>query len=235
MKKDFLSWLRAVKPDILCLQEIKALPEQFPKEAFEALGYHCYIHSAEKPGYSGVAILSLHKPLEHFSGMGIPKYDVEGRFQKLAFKDFNIINTYMPSGASKPERQVYKLEWLKDFKDVVTKESKHTIVCGDFNICHSSIDIHNPNISELTPGYTQVEKQWLTDFLELGYQDAFRVVCKEPGHYTWWSYMARARPKNLGWRIDYILVDNRISVKRAVHLSAAMHSDHCPVLTELDI
>jgi exodeoxyribonuclease III len=237
LKKDFEAWVKAVKPEVLCLQEIKALKEQVDLSAFEELGYHIYWQPAEKMGYSGVAILSKKKPLHVEHGCGEWKYDVEGRVLRADFEKLSVLTTYMPSGSS-DERQAFKMEWLEFFHHYVQelkKEKPHLVINGDFNICHQAIDIHNPIANFYTPGFTPEERAWFSHFLSLGFIDTFRHFNKNPHHYSWWSYRAGARRKNLGWRIDYQLASLSLESKlfRCIHLSEAHHSDHCPVLLEL--
>lgn len=238
LQKDFLSWTSATKADVLCLQEVKAFTDQVDLSGFEKLGYEIYWHPAQRKGYSGVAILSKQKPLHVEHGCGVSKYDEEGRVLRADYKDFSVLTTYMPSGSSSEERQEFKLEWLDFFTAYTKKLQKkipNLIINGDFNVCHQAIDIHNPIVNWNTPGFTPAEREWFSNFLTLGYVDAFRHFTKDPHHYSWWSYRAGARKKNLGWRIDYQLASQSLSgrLKRCVHLPEARHSDHCPVMLEL--
>ncbi len=238
LEKDFLAWIKATQADVLCLQEVKANLDQVDLSPFQDLGYHIYWHSAQKKGYSGVAILSKQKPLHVEHGCGESKYDNEGRVLRVDFADVSILTTYMPSGSSSDERQVFKLEWLDFFSDYITKLQKKVpdlIINGDFNVCHQAIDIHNPVVNKNSPGFTPEERAWFSQFLTLGYIDAFRHFTKDPHHYSWWSYRAGSRKKNLGWRIDYQLVAASLEkrLKRCMHLPDAKHSDHCPVFLEL--
>jgi len=240
LKKDFLKWLEASNPDVLCLQETKAMEDQFDKSIFEDIGYHFHLQPAEKKGYSGVAILTKKKPIHVEYGCGIEKYDVEGRVIRVDFDDISVLSIYMPSGASKPERQLFKLQWLKDFQSYIaelTKKIPNLVITGDFNICHKPIDIHNPYRLDGYPGFTEEEREWMTSFLSNGFIDAFRFLNPDPHQYSWWSYMGNARNKNLGWRIDYILLANslRNQLIKSRHLTDARHSDHCPVVVELGI
>jgi exodeoxyribonuclease III len=238
LQKDFLNWVKSTKADILCLQEIKANTDQVDLTVFEDLGYHVYWHAAQRKGYSGVAILSKHKATHVEQGCGEEKYDEEGRVLRIDFSDFSVLTTYMPSGSSSDERQLFKLGWLDFFADYtkqLQKKLPNLVINGDFNVCHQAIDIHNPIVNRNTPGFTPEERAWFTYFLSLGYIDGFRHFTKDPHHYSWWSYRAGARKKNLGWRIDYQLVSEEMAsrLKRCVHLPEAKHSDHCPVLLEL--
>lgn len=237
-QKDFLNWVKSTKADILCLQEVKANTDQVDLSALEDLGYHIYWHAAQRKGYSGVAILTKQKPVHVEHGCGVGKYDDEGRVLRIDFSDLSVLTTYMPSGSSSEERQLFKLGWLEFFSNYVQKlqsDFPNLVINGDFNVCHQAIDIHNPIANRNTPGFTPEERAWFSSFLNLGYIDTFRHFTKDPHHYSWWSYRAGARRKNLGWRIDYQVVSEEMvsKLKRCVHLPEAKHSDHCPVLLEL--
>ena len=237
LNKGFDVWLDSAKVDIICLQEIKAKPEQFNQTIFNKLGYNCFIHSAEKPGYSGVAILSKVKPNYVEIGCGIEKVDLEGRVIRADFEDYSVISVYFPSG-SNPLRQSFKMEFLDLFFDYVSKLVKsvpNLIISGDYNICHKEIDIHNPIANKNSSGFLPEERQWMSKFLSIGFVDSFRYLNKEPHKYSWWSYRANARGKNLGWRIDYNMISQSMlpKLKRSAILSQAVHSDHCPVLIEI--
>ena len=216
------------------------MPEQFDVQAFNDLGFNSYIHSANKKGYSGVAILSKKEPNNVEYGCGIEIIDFEGRVIRADYDGFSVMSVYFPSGSSGDIRQKFKFNFLKLFKDyidVLKKTIPNLIICGDYNICHKSIDIHNPLRNKNTSGFLPEERDWMSSFIESGFVDAFRVNNNEPHNYTWWSYRANARVKNLGWRIDYIMfADELISnFKRSIILSQAKHSDHCPVLLELTL
>ncbi len=231
-------WLDSVKADVVCLQEIKAMPEQFDQTLFNEIGYDCYIHSANKKGYSGVAILSKIKPQNVEYGCGINEIDFEGRVIRADYKDFSVMSVYFPSGSSGDLRQEFKFKFLDLFASYIhnlRNKIPNLIICGDFNICHKSIDIHNPIRNKNTSGFLPEERDWMDKFIESGFTDVFRIENKEPHNYTWWSYRANARAKNLGWRIDYIMINKTIisKFKRSVILSKAKHSDHCPVLLEI--
>ncbi len=239
LKKDFLKWLNAANPDILCLQETKANKEQLEPEFLENLNYHNYWFSAEKKGYSGVSIWTKDKPNHVEYGCGIEKYDQEGRVIRVDFENFSVMSVYMPSGSSGDLRQEFKMEWLEDFKnyiDNLKKEIPNLILSGDYNICHKPIDIHNPIRNADTSGFKPEEREWVSKFIESGFIDSFRYFNEEPHQYSWWSYRANARAKNLGWRIDYNMVSSTLEdkLKRASILSEAKHSDHCPVLVEIN-
>lgn len=238
--KGFIDWIKAVNPTIFCLQEVKAEPHQVDLKPFEELGYEYYWQSAQKKGYSGVATFTKIKPKEVVYGCGIEKYDNEGRVLTLVFENFTIINTYMPSGSSGEERQAFKFEWLKDFYGYAKQQlSNHNklIIVGDYNICHKAIDIHNPKSNANTSGFLPEERAWMDEFVALGFIDSFRHVNPEPHNYTWWSYRAGARKRNLGWRIDYQMLSENMAndIESTKILSEAVHSDHCPVLLTLNI
>ena len=237
VKKGLPKWLSSSNSDILCLQEIKAKPEQFDEAIFNELGYTCFINSAEKPGYSGVAILSKIKPFHVEYGCGIDKIDFEGRIIRADFEGYSVMSIYFPSGTN-PLRQSFKMEFLFLFYDYIKKLKKtipNLIISGDYNICHTEIDIHNPKVNKNSSGFLPEEREWVSQFLAIGFIDSFRHLNTDSDHYSWWSYRANSRVKNLGWRIDYNMISKTLlpKLKRAQILPAAMHSDHCPVLVEL--
>lgn len=237
--KGLLDWFKTVDPDIICLQETKAQPDQLPLFDFEEAGYLNYWHSAQKKGYSGVSILTKIKPDNVFYGIGIEKYDNEGRFIRADYGDISVISVYHPSGSSGDDRQAFKMIWLEDFLKYINELKKvrpNLIICGDYNICHKPIDIHDPIRNAHSSGFLPEEREWLTKFIDNGFIDTHRVFNQEPKQYTWWSFRANARAKNLGWRIDYNLVSKTLEkkLKRSVILPDARHSDHCPVLLEID-
>ena len=231
--------MKAAQPDILCVQEIKANPEQVGVFEFEELGYHHYWYPAQKKGYSGVAIFSKIKPDKVEYGCGIEAYDAEGRFIRADYGDLSVISVYHPSGSSGEERQDFKMQWLGDFQNYIKKLEKKRpklVISGDYNICHKAIDIHNPVSNAKTSGFLPEEREWMEQFINSGYIDSFRHFNQEPHQYSWWSYRANSRAKNLGWRIDYNMVTKNLekNLKRSVILPDAKHSDHCPVLLEID-
>lgn len=239
MNKGWIDWLKAVSPDIVCLQEIKADPSQIDVSLLEAIGYKHFWHPAQKKGYSGVAILSKMEPDKVEIGCGIEKYDFEGRVIRADYGDVSVMSVYMPSGSSGDERQAFKMGWLSDFTEYVSNLKKHRpklVISGDYNICHKAIDIHNPVSNAKTSGFLPEEREWFDGFVNTGFVDSFRHFNSEPHHYSWWSYRANARNKNLGWRIDYNMVTENLkpNLKRSVILPEAKHSDHCPVLVEMD-
>lgn len=237
--KGLSGWLEQENPDVVCLQETKLQPEQYPAEAFEALGYKAYLHSARKKGYSGVAILTKTKPDHVEYGMGIEEYDSEGRFIRADYGDLSIVSVYHPSGTSGDERQAFKMGWLEAFRQYVSelrKSRPKLILCGDYNICHEAIDIHDPVRNATNSGFLPEEREWMTRFLSTGFIDSFRMLYPEKQEYTWWSYRFNSRAKNKGWRIDYCMVSEPVSgmVKDAVILKDAVHSDHCPMALHVE-
>ena len=238
LRKGLDQWVVDSNPDILCLQEIKAQQEQFDEQKFNLLGYQCYIHSAVKPGYSGVAILSKIKPNHIEYGCGISRIDMEGRIIRADFDGVSVMSVYFPSGSSGDVRQEFKMEFLEAFQEYINnlkKKLPRLVISGDYNICHSAIDIHNPIRNKNTSGFLKEERDWLTQFLKSGFIDSFRHLNKTPHHYSWWSYRANSRAKNLGWRIDYNMISEQLlhKLNSAKILSKAIHSDHCPVLVKI--
>ncbi|MDA8591526.1 exodeoxyribonuclease III [Flavobacteriaceae bacterium] len=239
LKKGFLEWLVAANPDVICLQEIKAQEDQLDLSLFETAGYpYTYWFSAQKKGYSGVAILSKTKPKNIVFGTGIESMDFEGRNIRADFSDVSVMSLYLPSGTN-IQRLEHKFEYMDLFKsyiDELKKEAPNLVICGDYNICHEAIDIHDPVRNKNVSGFLPEERAWMSNFLKSGFVDAFRHLNKAPHQYSWWSYRANARANNKGWRLDYTLVSTPLkeNIKRAVILSEAVHSDHCPVLLELN-
>jgi len=239
LSKGFTDWLAEEQPDIICLQETKAQPDQIPTLEFEALGYKCYFFSARKKGYSGVAILSRLIPSQVTYGMNMPVYDEEGRFLRADFDDLSVVSVYHPSGTTGDVRQAFKMQWLTDFQTYVTELTKtrpKLVLCGDYNICHRPIDIHDPVRNADKSGFLPEEREWMSQFLNSGFIDSFRYFHpEEPHHYTWWSFRANARANNKGWRIDYCMVSPQMKplLKDAYILPQIKHSDHCPAALEL--
>jgi len=238
VKKGLMEWLAAANPDVLCLQETKAQPEQIDHELIMGSGYHGYYHSAQKKGYSGVAILTKNQPDHVEIGCGIDYIDFEGRIIRADYGDLSIMSVYIPSGTNF-ERQGLKMQFLEDFQNYITelkKERPNLVVCGDYNICHKAIDIHNPIQNANSSGFLPEEREWVSGFIESGFIDSFRYFNPEPHNYSWWSYRANARNNNKGWRIDYNMASAPLEsrLKRAAILPEAKHSDHCPILLELD-
>jgi exodeoxyribonuclease-3 len=239
ISKDFITWLKEVNPDVLCVQETKANPSQFDESLFEDLGYHCYWHSAEKKGYSGVGLLSKQKPDKLVYGVGVDKFDSEGRTVRADFGDLTILSVYHPSGTTGGIRQDFKMEWLHNFHtfaNELKKDRPNLIISGDVNICHEEIDISNPKKKKGVSGFLPEEREWLSSFIASGFIDSFRVFDQSPDKYSWWSYRAGSRAKNLGWRIDYHLVSEplRGRLKNAEIWADVVHSDHCPIYLEIE-
>ena len=240
LKKGWSDWASLTNADVICLQETKAHKNQLDLSIFDELGYYHYWFSAQKKGYSGVAILCKEKPLHVEYGCGIESYDFEGRVIRVDFKEYSIISVYFPSGSSGEDRQSFKIRFLKDFTLYVNslkKKIPNLIISGDYNICHKEIDIHNPISNKNTSGFLPEERDWLSSFLHEGFEDSFRVLNQNPDQYSWWSYRAGSRLRNKGWRIDYHMVSSSIlsKIKRATILSEAKHSDHCPILLGIEL
>ena len=238
ISKGFIDWLQHANPDVICLQEIKANEDQIPVEDIKNAGYPFqYYFSATKKGYSGVAILCKTEPKNIVYGTGIEHMDFEGRNLRVDFEDLSVMSLYLPSGTN-IERLDHKFMFMDDFHNYINKlksETPNLVICGDYNICHQPIDIHDPVRNKTVSGFLPEERSWLDIFINLGFVDSFRHFNKDPHHYTWWSYRAGARGNNKGWRIDYILVAKSIEnrLERATILPDAKHSDHCPVLVEI--
>lgn len=237
--KGLLEWIKEIDADIMCFQETKAQLDQIPVMDFQGSGYSNYWYSAVKKGYSGVGLITKKEPDAVIYGMGIKKYDDEGRMIRADFGDISVISVYHPSGSSGEERQAFKMIWLDDFLNYITELRKtrpKLIICGDYNICHKPIDIHDPKGNAKNSGFLPEEREWVTKFIESGFIDSFREFNHEPNQYSWWSYRFNARSQNKGWRIDYNMVTENLKgiLKNSVIIPEAMHSDHCPVLLEAD-
>ena len=236
--KGLVEWLKSTNADVVCLQEIKANKDQIDLAPFEEAGYnHHYWFSAQKKGYSGVAILSKKEPIHVEFGTGIESMDFEGRNLRADFPECSVMSVYVPSGTNL-DRLSHKLEYMDLFHDYIDQLKKtypNLIICGDYNICHEAIDIHDPIRNQNVSGFLPEERAWFSRFLQSGFVDAFRHFNAEPHQYSWWSYRANSRANNKGWRLDYTLVSKPLEakLKRAVILPEAVHSDHCPVLVEI--
>lgn len=240
MQKGLQEWVQENNPDVLCLQEVKAERDQVDLSAFEALGYQIYWHAAQKKGYSGVAIFTKISPKNVEIGCGIEAYDQEGRVLRVDFEKVSVMSVYMPSGTTGDVRQDFKMTWLSDFfqyTQELKKKIPHLVISGDYNICHKEIDIHNPKSNANSSGFLPEERAWISQFLEAGFIDTFRHVNPNPHQYTWWSYRAGSRGKNLGWRIDYHMATNELktNIQHANIHADAVHSDHCPISLELTL
>ncbi len=239
IKKGLVRWWETAEADLLLFQEVRFDDANFLAKAFP--GCWTSLHAAsQKKGYSGVAVISKQPPLAVIHGMGYPEYDVEGRVMRVDFPGVTLLNVYFPSGASKPERQAFKLKFLTDFRVYaahVETDVSRVIIGGDWNMCHRAIDIHHPLRLDGVPGFSQEERAWLDALEEEGWRDAFRLFHTQGEQYTWWSVQSRSRERNMGWRIDgFWLSPTAVpGAERCVHLAKAELSDHCPVLLEWDL
>lgn len=230
LKKGFKEFFESIDADIFSLQEVKATEEQID---YIPEGYYCYRNVAEKKGYSGVLTYTKVKPINVTYGMGIDVHDHEGRMITLEYDNFYLINVYVPNAKRELERLPYRMDWEDDFRVYVNelKKKKMVLICGDFNVSHQEIDIKNPKSNIGNAGFTYEERDKFTKLLESGFIDTFRYFHKDEVKYSWWSYMRNAREKNIGWRLDYFLVDseNISNVDDSLILDDIMGSDHCPI------
>lgn len=239
INKGFIEWLQSANPDVICLQEIKAMEEQLDLDLFKDAGYHYnYWFSAQKKGYSGVAVLCKTKPNHVEYGTGIESMDFEGRNLRVDYDNLSIMSMYLPSGtnAARLEHKFDYMNLIQKYLNKLTDTLPNLVVCGDYNICHEEIDIHNPKMKGVS-GFLPEEREWLGDFIDSGFIDSFRHLNPERQEYSWWSYRANARANNKGWRLDYAMVSAGLKehISRAYILPEAKHSDHCPIVVELDI
>ena len=240
VKKGLIEWLEEVDADIVCFQETKARSSAIPVLLFESLGYQHYWHSAERKGYSGVATLSKNEPKRVFRGLGIERFDIEGRVIRTDFPDWTLFNCYFPNGGSGPARHAYKMDFLEEFYywiEQFREEHPNVIVVGDYNIAHQKMDIHDPVRNHSSSGFRPEERDWMTKWLANGFVDSFRHLNPEMVSYTWWRQTQYAREVNKGWRLDYQTVSDTLQdkIQNVAHLQDAFHSDHCPVLLEIDV
>lgn len=240
INKGFVDWLKGANPDIIGLQEVKAEENQIEANIFKDLGYELLWYPAQKKGYSGVAIFTKVKPKSVKYGMGLAKYDDEGRVLQADFDGLSFISSYFPSGTTGDVRQSFKYEFLDDvfgYMQDLSRENKKILLSGDYNICHKPIDIHNPISNKNSSGFLPEERAWMDKFTNSGFVDSFRLFNKDPHHYTWWSYRFNCRAKNLGWRIDYHMATKELQnkLKSSVILPNVIHSDHSPIQLEIEI
>ncbi len=238
ISKGFMEWLKAENPDVICIQETKIQEDQVDKMTFQFLGYHQIWHSASKRGYSGVALLSRQIPDTFSIGIGLPEFDTEGRLIRVDMGDLTIINSYFPSGTTGEARQAVKMKYLDSFYSYLEnlmKTRPNLILSGDFNIAHKPIDINHPEKHLKSSGFLPEERAWMDRLLDLGFVDSFRIFNYLPQQYSWWSYRAGSRHKNLGWRLDYHMVSKNLKDKlhHAGIMQEVVHSDHCPVYVVL--
>ncbi|WDU82093.1 exodeoxyribonuclease III [Caloramator sp. Dgby_cultured_2] len=234
LKKGLMEFINDEDPDILCLQETKLQEEQIDDEIKNLKGYYKYFSFANKKGYSGVAIFTKVEPKNIYHGIGIEEFDTEGRILIAEYEDFILFNIYFPNGKMSDERLDYKLRFydaIMDYSKKLLEEGKNIIICGDYNTAHREIDLKNPKQNEKSSGFLPIEREYIDRFLEIGFIDAYRHFYPDKIEYTWWSYMFKAREKNVGWRIDYFFVSNNfISKIKDVEILTHIHgSDHCPV------
>lgn len=240
-KKDgFKEWFSNNDADIINLQETRAHKEQFPKNLVDVDGFHSYFTAAEKKGYSSVATYSKIEPTEVYHGLGYPEIDSEGRIVRLDFEEFSLFNIYFPNSGSKAKRLDFKIEFCNNLLNNLIElkdEGRNIVVTGDFNIAHKEIDLARPDANHESAGFLPEERQWFSELLDAGFVDTFRIFNQDGENYTWWSYRTRARERNVGWRLDYFVVNKEFEKKviSAGIESDVMGSDHCPVTLELDL
>ncbi len=238
-KKGFLEWFASESPDVLCIQETKAQPEQLDETLTQVDGYHIYWSSAEKKGYSGVGLYSKEEPRD-VRRLGIDEFDAEGRVLEAEYPEFTVIGAYFPNSQDGGKRLDYKLRFCEAIQqrcDALVKSGRRVVLCGDYNVAHKPIDLARPKQNEKNPGYLPEEREWMDRFVGAGYVDTFRIFTSEGEHYTWWSYFTKGRERNVGWRIDYHCVDQATAslVRKADILADVLGSDHCPVGLDLDV
>lgn len=233
--KGFLDWLGRDSPDILCLQETKASPRQLTPEQRHPSGYRSFWNSAERPGYSGTAVFCREEPISARNGIGITRFDDEGRVITLEYPKFTLVNAYFPHGSRDLSRLDFKMEFCDAFLRYLRGISKSTVICGDINIAHTELDLARPKDNLGNTGFLPRERSWMDVFLQTGYVDTFRQFCREGGYYTYW--LAGSREKNVGWRLDYVLVSGDLvsKLKDAFILPEVRGSDHCPVGVSLGL
>ncbi len=236
VKKGAMTQIIEQNPDIFCIQEIKAKPEQIPSDLLNWQGYNPFICSAERPGYSGVATFSRMNPLKTSYGLGIARFDIEGRVLINEFADFTVFNCYYPNGGGSKERLQYKMDFYDDMLAWAKEYKKPLVICGDVNTAHQAIDLARPKENEKSTGFLPMEREWIDKLIAAGFVDTFRLFNQTGENYSWWDMKTRARDRNIGWRIDYFFVSEDLipRVKAAHILPNILGSDHCPVTLELN-
>jgi exodeoxyribonuclease-3 len=239
-RKGFLDWLLAERPDVLCLQETKAVERQVPPELRNVTGYNAYFSSPRRKGYSGVALYTRTRPKKTDFGFGIEHFDVEGRTIAADYGAFILLNVYFPNGGASAERLRYKLDFYDsflDYLDGLRRKRRKIVLCGDVNTAHKEIDLARPKQNVNNTGFLPEERAWITRLIEHGFVDTFRMFNDEPGHYSWWDMKTKSRERNVGWRIDYFFVSRNFTknVRAAFIMPEVMGSDHCPVGIDLAI
>jgi exodeoxyribonuclease-3 len=240
-RKGFLDWLEEFKPDVLGVQETKCQPDQLDPAVRQPEGYFTYFASAEKKGYSGVALYSRIEPLHIQNGIGLPEFDCEGRTLVAEYSDFVLIVAYFPNGSRDHSRVPFKMRYKKRFLDYcndLRREGKRVVFCGDINTAHNEIDLARPRQNQNTTGFLRVERDWIDEVVSQGYVDTYRdLYPDQEGAYSWWSYIGGARSRNVGWRLDYFFIseDLKPHVQDAAIHSEVMGSDHCPVSLSINL
>ena len=234
LKKGFLAWLKKDSPDILCLQETKALVSQIPPDMLHYPGYEKFWNPAERLGYSGVATLTKEKPVSVKNGTGIKRFDSEGRVIETEYPEFTLFNIYFPNGKMGPDRLKFKMDFYEEYLKYFMKlrrQGKKLVICGDVNTAHKEIDLARPKENSKISGFLPIEREWMDRWVAKGFLDTFRVFDQESGRYTWWDLLSGARARNVGWRIDYFFIseDLRPNLEEAFILPEVQGSDHCPV------
>jgi len=239
-KKGFLDWIEEEQPEVLGLQEIRIQDHQLKDKLRNIDGYYSYFNFGERKGYSGVALYTKKEPLEVWNGLGIERFDYEGRVIGAEFEDFVLLNIYFPNGKSSKERLNYKLDFYDatlEYAEELRENGKEVVICGDYNTAHHPIDLKNPDANKNTSGFLPIEREWLNKLEDHGYIDTYRYFYPEEETYSWWSYRTRARERDAGWRIDYHFISEGLEDKleHADILTDVMGSDHCPVTVKLDL
>lgn len=239
-KKGFSQWMRETGADIIAVQETKAQNDQFPEDLLTVPGYHLYSHSAERKGYSGVALWTRREPSRVILKTGQEEFDREGRMLRLDWDRLTLFNIYFPNGKASPERLDYKMRFYEMILEEALRlrsEGRGIIICGDVNTAHREIDLARPAENSTVSGFLPQERAWIDRLLEAGFSDTFRHFHPEPDRYSWWDYKTRARERNIGWRIDYVFLSEELlgKLKDSFILDEVTGSDHCPVGIELDL